>query len=93
MSNTFAFITKLPQVRVTYIDELEFAVDYFAQRYEEISLYKVYTWQLYNDAIDNEAGTEMIRQIGELAAAIELEVNITWLEWQNAKRDFFAINN
>lgn len=93
MTLAYSYITKLPVIKVTHIDELEFAVDYYAQRYAEISLKKFDAWELYNEAIDKELGTETIRSIGELAAAIELEVHHTWLEWQDAKRDLLAINN
>lgn len=93
MTLAYSYITKLPVVKVTHIDELEFAVDYFAQRYAEITLKKFDAWLLYNEAIDKELGTETIRLLGELAATFELESVATWQEWQDAKRDLLAINN
>lgn len=93
MNITHFQITQMPQVATSRARELQWCMSFWSQRYGEISVKKSEAWKLYNAAIDNLEPAETVREIGRLAEMLEIEAVNAWKLWNDAKRDYLALEN
>ena len=82
-----------PKVNTSHARELQLAMQFWAKRYDEISYKRNEVWQLYDDAIDSQESTQTIREIGEVAKAIEFETVEAWKLWKESQRNYIALMN
>lgn len=89
MSIAARYITRLPEIKISELTQLQWAED---QAHKEYLLARENTraaWKMVDDAIEND-DREAIKDSRDLANFCEDIQSMTWHEWDEAKRQLLA---
>jgi hypothetical protein len=84
------YITRLPEVKVSNLTQLEWTVDQAHKEYLQAKGNTIAAWKMFDDAIEDGADIETKNEISELAEFCEFVEKQTWHEWDEAKKQLLA---
>lgn len=90
--NTLTYVTKLPEL-LPRARELQLAIDYWMKIYQEARVLSSAAWNMYNDAVDNNDGRDVIDALyGQSCLSEDIAID-AWGHWQQAKVELLAFYN
>lgn len=92
MTLAYSYVTKLPQVNVSELKRLQWAIEIAQKDYAKAAVNTALAWKMHDDAIE-DGNKQAVKDCTELAGFCEFIQREAFRYLENLKRDLLAINN